>query len=291
VLDGTGQFNRPASRPPGSRPGDCPYTGRETRGCEVIDDGVARIPFALEGCTFPTLDGVATVDGTVVITSVGLCPGVFFLSNVGIELDLTTTVTDLQGTWLYATTTDLRGRAPDIALSSFICTVPDVTLEVTGTVRFSNSASAVALTTSSATIRTSFAPVGGSCAPQTVRIVLDGAAVIHDESVEPVLELPVRFDGFAVEQAVAAGGPRLLTMSGAVEAACAGRRLYVETSEPIATALSSACASGGAVRVRRAGALALVRHGSGGSVTVAPEGGEERPSASCLAPSLRRCAP
>ncbi len=199
--------------PPDTEPGSCPVGGMQSRGCEVLDDGLVRLPFRAQGCVYLSDDAFVTADGGFSLTGIGSCPGLFLPSGsrLDVAFDLAVGIPPLLPD---AYSTELRGIIEEIGLGSETCALSDIEASFAGDIAGESSGRAFRLQSDDMVAQARFG--GAFCVPQELTLTLDGAGRVMDAA---SFDSDSRFDSLAVTVDVTPNLEARVDVSGAFETA------------------------------------------------------------------------
>jgi hypothetical protein len=272
--------------------GTCPGGGTSERTCESVGQNVAKFPLTLHDCAYDTPEGVLSLDGTIALTGVGLCPGFIVPSQLEVEAGLTATLFDGDGAPLRISRYDLSGTLQSVTFMTGPCQVAGGSAVFTGSVQTGfPGLGELTLDLDGTHVTVEFADFVGSCEPTQSTLTLDGAVQLHDALASPAFDFPATLTKLIVVQRESDPAGATLTVDGAIDAACFGGTATVDTAMELTPSVNGPCLRAGALDVTLGRATARMRYGDDGSVAIdlGADGRDDRTFDSCVVSPLRMC--
>jgi hypothetical protein len=256
----------------GGGAGECPRGGMDERNCEVLGDGLVRIPYLLDRCTYAGDGTLVTIEGRTALIGIGSCPGLFLPSAARFEIDQTLTIREARilGRLLSESRIDIGGVVESVALASAACALSGADLRFGGAVVVDDGR-LLSLDLDRARIGARFG--GSPCRPERSVLGLDGDARLIESSETSSLEIAIRSSDLTLTREMTISGATEISVAGTVDAPDAGGSFSVATLEPLL--LEAGCPAAGALDLRSRGGGAVVRFSACGSVTVDLDGDEK----------------
>jgi hypothetical protein len=266
--------------------GVCPEGGTNAQTCQDLGGGRVSLPLNLSNCGFNTAGGVLLLDGTVTLTGKGYCPGTLLPAAIDVEFDVTATLGD-KAAPVKVSQYAVQGTLGGVVFGPAPCAIAGGHLTVNGSASEAipgRGTSTLQMHDTRLTLL--FGDFNSKCEPAMSSVQLDGDVSVADA----FGATPFAFDATlsklsVVERSGAAGGAGA-TVSGAIDAACAGGPIEVTTADPLSSVSGDPCPTAGMLTVASSRVASVVEYAADGSVEV-----DASAPRSCLAEPLRTCAP
>jgi hypothetical protein len=281
----------PADDPVGGAAASCPLGGSYDRMCESIGPSRVRETVTWAACDYSRPGGSLDLDGTIALTLLGACPSTFIPTDIGVNMDFTVTLIDAVSGARRSFHLQMTGILHTITFGDRPCPIKGGQATLDGTVTSQLDGVTVGVLQLSGTDLTlTFSDFNDECQPATSTMEVDGMANVSDQT-EPPFALDVQFDGLTVTQHQTEALEGTTDISGGLQSSCFGGAITMQSSEPLAAAITQACPSGGVLQVSEGNGHAAIHYGVDGAVDI-DNGADttiDEHFASCLDQRLREC--
>jgi hypothetical protein len=255
-------------------PGNCPLGGMQSRSCEVLDDGLVRLPFRTAACSYISDEALVTADGGFDLIGTGSCPGLFLPSGSRLDVDFALTA-GIPPKVLDSYTTQLRGIIDEIGLGSETCSLSDIEVSFAGDVAGESAGRSFRLVSDSAVLRASFG--GDFCVPEEMTLALDGTGRVVDAA---DFACDAKFRDLVVTVDVTPRGSARTDVTGGFETAQTGR---VDLTSLETIEWRDGCPRSGALHMEANGAAVRLTFHADGTAAVDGDGEVDRVDTFCPA--------
>lgn len=261
----------------------CDAGGRYTSLC--VDEGgdVIRIAISAQDCLLPSGGTVSSLNGSALISVVGVCPSVFLPSNIRFDFDWTASTVAGDGTPLLDAEAALRVILQSFDFGSPPCRVRGARSTLSGplSVRLPDGrAWQLDVGAMSSWARLSDFQVEPVCDPGTLTTEFDGNLTIADPNTT-TQPMAVTLDDLKIVWNRLGGSQ--VSISGTIHGPGLGGPVTVSTRVPLVYGLNAVCFQGGEIELAGGGGSQRVTTAADGSVHIGASNGDEASHyASCL---------